>query len=1034
MDPLPPVSIQSKPDPSLADTALQAHNEMLGQIQSGLADVVDANLSANAAAQKKTQNILTRKATQADTHQSGLVNDAVAQLAATIGAQTAPNEVTVQTLGQAAVGMRPAVAPALLPVGPPVGLPTVPLAVPAGPNPVAPAAAPQPSGTAITLLAPIGSSDQLRQIASFVSGFRLFARCNGTPSWIVVPYSTLSGMVIPVVDLTGFTDTALNTTGVDDVSNIYGPNTTILTPTEAYNGWAALNCGVATTTPPPPPPPPPPPTITASGGNDTTTYTPPHPPDQTSCPVITSQPVPAPGCSSVAIPDILTVGSPAFCAAKNDLRTSFVQIGQWAIDLINSADIDGVLKGETSLTFTGAVTQPQNVVASLLFDALQGWFSDKTVNALNQMKGVVACWYGALKAANTCHITEVMALCLVRAAIEGLQRMRIGWDIGLWATVDLTMHIDPLVKVLDYLIADSCPAEIPSAGEAMEAYIHGRITEDLAKCWLSLRGCSWEVWHPIIVTRMRQITEEEYIQYGRRIGAEDTEIQDGLRHWGLLTEASRKAKMFVYDQLPSVSEVLQFLQRNVFDSQYVADYGLLEGYSERFYPRYGTGLRALGVTDQTMRDHYAAHWVMPSIGQLSEMMQRLRPGRVPIGIEFTPNDFNRLLAEQDIAPWFRKKLEAIAYRTIPLRQLNQAAQQGRFDHDELQARWQDIGFNAMDAGTLADTTLVTAARQLASAGKGYTAGLVADLAEYGLITKVDANSYLNPQGFNAAAVDQLFQAAGAKAELARRKKHDEGTVNAYAALALQAYEDGTVDAANATQALSNAGYSPDAASLAISTIDLRVRKATVDLAVTTIHKAYRFGAVDANGALNALIIAGVVQPMATTYVNRWQLEMSVPRVAASTAAVLRWTKKGIMSVPQAAIRLANLGWSSGDINLQLLEIEQEINQANSLAASKKAKQLAQAQKAAQSALKATQRESCKIFSPSKMLRWYALRIIDDTEFKRRLTQCGYDATGIGDLFKEAEVARAAADLKAKKKGPAGIEYTGQGAITGNGPT
>ena len=587
----------------------------------------------------------------------------------------------------------------------------------------------------------------------------------------------------------------------------------------------------------------------------------------------------------------------------------------------------------------------------------------------------------------------------------------------------------PLLELVDRAISYVAPVGIPSTPDIIEAYLKDTLTEQQASCLMRINGDSWPVWLPVLRSRRRILSEREWIEYGRRKELPEQRIADGLRRNGAIGPGTRTALMELYDRLPSVSEVLLFLQRNVFDTDYVRDYNLMEGFQERFWTRYGLALRAQGVTQQVAEDHYAAHWILPPVGQLAEMLQRLRPGRVDPTIQFDARDFNRLLAEQDIAPYFRERLRSIAYRVLPLRQLNQAAQQGRFNRAELIERWKDIGFNDTDAPLMADTLLVLAARQRASLGKGYTPAVVSKLAAANLIDKQAANAALNPQGFSAADVDTLFEVAGLLEQARIQEKYDAASITNYAKLAAKAYGTGAVDRANAYGALRNAGYTDNAAQLVLSTVDLQERYKAVNVAVKSVHRARIYGEVDNASALAALQTVGIPAQRAQDYVNQWALELTVPRISASTSRIMAWMRKGLLSIANGQTRLANLGWAPDDVNLMTLEVQQEVMLAKQKANAANARALAKAQRDAQRALKTTQMAFCKLYTPSKLKGWYARRIIDEATLRQRLDQCGYSATAADDLAKEAEVARAANDAKAARNGAAGIEYTGPGADT-----
>lgn len=798
-----------------------------------------------------------------------------------------------------------------------------------------------------------------------------------------------------------------------------------------YSAWLTANCHAGK--PPIAQPP-----MQTTGGQPPVLppIGPPQPPAGKPCPPC-SQPstvVPKPvsiGCATGSIPNILMVGSREFCAAKGQLQQDFKALGESIITVFANAAGVGILVPSKSTPPSSVIPSISDIIGGL-WDTITSWIETDTTDAISKMKDIVKCWWAVVTSAKGCDLETVAYLAVVKGFIDFLQRFRLGWDLAIWGTFDINIVIPPLVKVLDYLIDDACPAEIPAVGETIDGWVKGAIPDDLAMCWLSLRGCNWDVWAPIVYSRRERLLPEEYIQWQRRNHVDEQSTQDGLRAYGFIDPSERIAKLALYDELPTIQDHLHWLQRNVFDDAYVTDYDLLNGFEERFWTKFGSDLRALGMKKEYAALHYAAHWLNPSPGQLAEMLQRLRPGRVDPSVQFTEQDYLRILAEQDVAPYFRERMRQIAYRTLPIRQLTSSVKHGLFDRNELVNRWQDIGFKLSDAEKIADAMMIDAARQEATAGHGLTPSAVAKLSPGGFITRDEAIAALKPQGYTETEVDTLINVAKLERNANEEETRAKQVLAGYAKLASKAYAGGVIDRNAAFIALRSSGYTDDAANLELQTVQLQVSMARANEASKAVRKAFLRGELDATQAANALIAAGFTDIASVDYVSRWRLEMTVPRQHATTGQILKWAKEGTISVANAEQRLLNIGWSKGDVDIQVLELEQSIAQAAAKATANRAKILAEAQAAAKRALKLSQAGFCKLFTPSKMVRWYSERIIDDGKFTYRLQQCGYEQSAIDDLLKEAQVARDAKDLKAAKKGSTGIEYTGQGAV-GGGP-
>ena len=615
--------------------------------------------------------------------------------------------------------------------------------------------------------------------------------------------------------------------------------------------------------------------------------------------------------------------------------------------------------------------------------------------------------------------------------------------------------IVPAIDLVDRVIAHLCPHEIPDSNAIVDAWLASTLTDDEARCLLRMHGMKWDDFLPMITARRTRLQDWEYIQYSRRFRADDDAIKFGLRTYGYIRESDASARVEMSYELPTISDHLHWLQRNVFDTSYVQQYNLLDGFADdatiqalpgfaayvqrfplgrsNFWSEFGPDLHALGMRIEYAARHYAAHWVQPSMGQLGEMVCRLRPGRVDESIQFTPEDFVRLLGENDIAPFFRQRLLNILYRTFPLRQLNQAAQQGRFTYDDLYQRWQDLCFSPFDADIMAHTTLVQAARTSATQGKGWTAATISALAEEGLIDFNTAVARLQPQGFTPEQVTDLFDVAALKKIAADRKRYGDKAQRDYAGEALKALEDGYVDAGTASNALISAGYPPDAAALEIQTALLRAATKATAQATAAIKRAFTRGDLDRAGAVAALESVGVQAGPAAQMVGIWALAITPRKRSLAKAEAIRLYTEGIMTQAELATRLTNLGYNPHDITMMLAEAKNNIDRALARTEQRSAAALARAEKDTAAASAAILRGYCRLWPAGKLVKLFALRIIDESDISAKRAKCGDSPESIADLIKQATVARDKLDAEASKKGPAGIQYTGPDSISG-GPT
>ena len=96
--------------------------------------------------------------------------------------------------------------------------------------------------------------------------------------------------------------------------------------------------------------------------------------------------------------------------------------------------------------------------------------------------------------------------------------------------------------------------------------------------------------------------------------------------------------------------------------------------------------------------------ILPSAGQGYQMLQRLRPtggekggARDPSGEVFSERTLELLLRAQDIPPFWRKKLIAISYNPIGMRQTIQQLQLKTITPEQGYEQYQDAGFSPQSA-------------------------------------------------------------------------------------------------------------------------------------------------------------------------------------------------------------------------------------------------------------------------------------------------------------------------------------------------
>lgn len=176
----------------------------------------------------------------------------------------------------------------------------------------------------------------------------------------------------------------------------------------------------------------------------------------------------------------------------------------------------------------------------------------------------------------------------------------------------------------------------------------------------------------------------------------------------------------------------------------------------------------------------------------------------------------------------------------------------------------------------------------------------------GLVTQQQAMTWMLEMGFPA---DQAAAFAGAAASgtTTTVKQETEGMV-------LDEYAANMLTEAEATQALTNLGYTATAVPFLLQYAQARAVLSARNTAVARVRAGFLLGLVDTDQATTDLAQIGIPQAAITTYLTEWVIELSVPRTALSTAQIGKLLEDGQMDVATASRFWQMRGYTAQDIN------------------------------------------------------------------------------------------------------------------------
>jgi hypothetical protein len=545
----------------------------------------------------------------------------------------------------------------------------------------------------------------------------------------------------------------------------------------------------------------------------------------------------------------------------------------------------------------------------------------------------------------------------------------------------------------------------------MECILQQTTDVETAYCWASYSGVNLDEFLPVIDARRDKLTTEEVIQYGRRTDIPDDQIATLLQAQGWYRRNEAIAKVQLYDELPSINDHLHWLQRNVFDDEYVRDYDLLNGFEERFWTKFGHDLHSLGYTKDRASLEYAAHWINPSPEQLKEMVYRLNPDIYSGEFPFTVNDYQRILAEQDIGSYFRPRFAEIIYRIPALTYIIGMYRANIIDDAGLGAYHQQLGYSKVDSTRFVAVDRIQKIRMRAAQSGGWTPSRLANAWSVNQISAAEMDAEFERLGYT----QDESEAARAQAQAALQHsvfiRARSRALQSIVANVTSAIKIGITTVDQAAQMLIDAGYPSDFAKSLSQSALVSGQVARIQRAISRIRTAFDSGEISVDYALSALLALGIEPASANNYLAVWSLELTPGRKRRSATQIVNDVSFGVMATDEALVRLHNLGYSDADSMLFLADANRKIadREAKLLAQEERliakrnaelARLAKEAQRQQEEAIAALRREE----PPEKLQKWAAMGLVNREYFYDRLRLYGFDDPSI-DLWWEQACAK-----------------------------
>lgn len=345
-----------------------------------------------------------------------------------------------------------------------------------------------------------------------------------------------------------------------------------------------------------------------------------------------------------------------------------------------------------------------------------------------------------------------------------------------------------------------------------------------------------------------------------------------------------KSILILTRSIPTVSEQVRYMVRNVFDPDIVKAFDLDAEFEQKIAPgmaladiqRFHEGhqvpgadkfpmlawSRANGVSWDQFRAEWRAHWSIPSPTQLYEMYRRLRPskwkdGKGPgqYGLATTIDDVRRALGENDVLGFWRDRFLAISYHPLGRIDIRRAFNLGIMSEAEASEAYQDIGYEAKDADRLNKIAV-------------------------------------------AARFDVLIHSPGANA-----------------------YRKGIATRAEALADVTATGIPIDVANKVLDRAASRAKWDTRQICLSSLRKRYLHGEFPRGELIQKLHGQQVDPDQARMLAERWECEKAASPRQITAERLCKWRMMSIITPEEFATRIGRLGYEASEAANMIAECE-----------------------------------------------------------------------------------------------------------------
>jgi len=235
---------------------------------------------------------------------------------------------------------------------------------------------------------------------------------------------------------------------------------------------------------------------------------------------------------------------------------------------------------------------------------------------------------------------------------------------------------------------------------------------------------------------------------------------DYLTKFGYTTEEI-SALMQLWQRLPGVQDVIRMAVKEAFTPEIAEKFGQ---YAD-LPPKFVELAAKQGLSAEVAGWYWAAHWDLPSTTQGYEMLHR--------GV-IKEEELDLLLRAQDVMPWWRDKLKAIAFNPLTRVDVRRMYQLGVLDEPGVIRAYKELGYNDENSQRMLEFTKVYYGPEDETgeeADRDWTKAEILDGYRKKIITTDQARMALREMSYAEAKIDFFLAREDLKAVQTRKQAY-----------------------------------------------------------------------------------------------------------------------------------------------------------------------------------------------------------------------------------------------------------------------